>query len=55
VRWGGLKRSARPPLEPHGGEWLPRRGTGRGELKRAVGAIPEPLGDVFFLFKFCPY
>jgi hypothetical protein len=27
---------------------FPDRGTGRGYSKRAIGAIPEPLGDVFF-------
>jgi len=31
--------AAKATLEPHGGEWLPRRGTGRGGLKRAVGAL----------------
>jgi len=27
--WGGCS-AAEATLEPHGGEWLPRRGTGRG-------------------------
>ena len=37
--------AAKATHEPHGGEWLPRRGTGRGNLKRAVGAS-------FFCFVF---
>ena len=44
---GGLS-AAKATLEPHGGEWLPRQGNGKGNFKRAVGAISEPLGDVFF-------
>jgi len=37
------------PREPHGGEWLPQRGTGRG-IKKAHRNIPEPLGEVFLFF-----
>ena len=43
---GGLS-AAKATLEPHGGEWLPRRGTGRGDQNASLDAIPEPLGDVF--------
>ena len=42
--------AAKATLEPHGGEWLPRRGTGRGESNCVVRRIPEPLGDDFQCF-----
>ena len=42
--------AAKATLEPHGGEWLPRRGTGRGESNASLDAFPEPLGESFKCF-----
>jgi hypothetical protein len=41
--------AAEATLEPHGGEWLPRQGNGKGRIKTRRRRIPEPLGDVFLL------
>jgi hypothetical protein len=46
---GGLS-AAKATLEPHGGEWLPRQGNGKGRSNSVVRLISKPLGNVIYFY-----